>query len=475
VRVNFSGSTSKPGAPWPIPAASDPVFGLFATILLQATAAATVAIWMLVWRQPLDGPHFVLILLMFLAAGEACPALSPNFRSALSLRELSAIWLRWILISAMLWAGMRLARMFDHVDWRVFAGAAASIPFALWIARSLVLSTFLRRLSAPAQQQRIAVVGLTDIGVHWASRLSGDRWNDSTVTFFDDRHADRLPAEYSGTLAGSMARLPDFVRANKVQSVYITLPISRHQRIVQIIEGLRDCTASIYFVPDLLNFDLVQARMECVHGVPLLAIRASPFVGMAALTKRTTDLVVSGLALAALAIPMLMIAATIRLTSKGPALFKQRRYGLDGEEIPVLKFRTMAVMEDGAAQYVQVTRKDPRVTRFGAFLRATSLDELPQLINVFMGSMSIVGPRPHAIAVNERYRALIPNYMVRHKVKPGITGLAQINGCRGGDDLESMTRRIEYDLAYLRNWSIGLDFSIIFRTAATVWRDRNAY
>jgi putative colanic acid biosynthesis UDP-glucose lipid carrier transferase len=465
----------RPGADWPISAATDPVFGLFGTILLQGTAALAVAVWMLVWRQPVDGPHFVLILLMFLAAGEACPALSPDLKAALSLRELGRITFRWALISAVLWAGLRLARMFDHLDARVFVYSVASIPPALWIAQSLLLGAFLRRSSTPPPKRSIAVVGLTDVGMHWASRLTGNGAYDSTVNFFDDRHEDRLPADYSGTLAGSVAQMPEFVRANKVQSVYITLPISQHHRIVQIIEGLRDCTASIYFVPDLLNFDLVQARVECVHGVPLLAIRASPFVGTAALTKRATDLFVSGIALAVLAAPMLLIAATIRLTSKGPAIFKQRRYGLDGEEIYVLKFRTMAVMEDGAAQYVQVTRKDPRVTRVGAVLRATSLDELPQLINVFMGSMSIVGPRPHAIAVNERYRALIPNYMVRHKVKPGITGLAQINGCRGGDDLESMTRRIEYDLAYLRNWSIGLDFSIIFRTAATVWRDRNAY
>ncbi len=430
---------------------------------------------MVVWRQPLNGPHFVLALLFFAAASEACPVPCPDFRCAFSIRELLRISLRWLLIYSMLWIALRLAGMLDFLNLRVLAYAAISVAPVMWMTQWLVLGALTRRMSGSAHRPRAVVVGVTDAGMHWASRLARDGRCEEAVTFFDDRHVSRLPAQSTGTLAGNVAQMSEFVRTNKVQSVYITLPISRHARIVQIIEDLRDCTASIYFVPDLTGFDLLQARVECVQGMPLLAIRESPFVGMAGVVKRAIDLVVSGAALAALAVPMLVLAFLVKLTSRGPAIFRQRRYGLNGEEIHVLKFRTMAVMEDGASQYVQAVRDDPRITRIGAVLRATSLDELPQLVNVFMGSMSVVGPRPHAIAVNERYRGLIPNYMVRHKVKPGITGLAQINGCRGGDDLESMRRRIEYDLTYLRNWSVGLDLSIMLRTATIVWTDRHAY
>jgi putative colanic acid biosysnthesis UDP-glucose lipid carrier transferase len=172
---------------------------------------------------------------------------------------------------------------------------------------------------------------------------------------------------------------------------------------------------------------------------------------------------------------LVAVAIGIKFSSSGPAIFKQLRYGLDGHEIMVYKFRSMTVSEDGVTRYTQVTRDDNRVTRFGAFIRRTSLDELPQLFNVIEGSMSLVGPRPHAIAVNEHYRSLIPSYMFRHKVKPGITGWAQVNGYRGGDDLHTMKKRIEFDLEYLKNWSMWLDFIIILRTFSLIWTDRDAF
>jgi len=172
---------------------------------------------------------------------------------------------------------------------------------------------------------------------------------------------------------------------------------------------------------------------------------------------------------------LLLSAVCIRLDSAGPIFFKQKRYGLDGREILVYKFRSMRVTEDGKERFKAATRGDSRITRVGAFIRKTSLDELPQLFNVLEGGMSIVGPRPHPVAMNEHYRRAIPGYMVRHKVKPGITGWAQVNGYRGGDDLESMRKRIEFDLAYLRNWSLWLDLKILLKTVGVVWKDRHAY
>jgi len=193
------------------------------------------------------------------------------------------------------------------------------------------------------------------------------------------------------------------------------------------------------------------------------------------LAKRLTDIAVGGVATLMLAPVLAFVAIGVRITSPGPVIFRQKRYGLDGKPITVYKFRSMTVTEDGDRSYTQVSRGDARVTPFGAFIRRTSLDELPQLFNVLEGSMSIVGPRPHAVAVNEQYRRLIPGYLVRHKVKPGITGWAQVNGYRGGDDLGSMTKRIEFDLEYLRHWSLWLDIMILFRTAIMVLTDKRAY
>ena len=218
-----------------------------------------------------------------------------------------------------------------------------------------------------------------------------------------------------------------------------------------------------------------QARMDAIGGIPVVAVCETPFYGISGLIKRGSDIVLASLILAATAPLMLAIAIGVKLSSPGPVLFKQRRYGLDGREILVYKFRTMTVLEDGEL-VTQATRNDPRVTPLGAILRRHSLDELPQFINVLQGRMSVVGPRPHAVAHNEMYRRVIKNYMVRHKVKPGITGLAQVNGLRGEtDDVEKMKARVEYDLAYLRGWSIALDLRIVLMTIAVVLKRQNAY
>jgi putative colanic acid biosynthesis UDP-glucose lipid carrier transferase len=219
----------------------------------------------------------------------------------------------------------------------------------------------------------------------------------------------------------------------------------------------------------------MQARLELLRGIPLVAVCETPFFGLRGLAKRLMDIAISLLGITLSAPVLIAVALAIKLTSRGPIIFRQKRYGLDGKPIIVFKFRSMTVTEDGHANYTQVSKNDSRVTAIGAMIRKTSLDELPQLFNVFIGTMSIVGPRPHAVAVNEQYRRLIPGYMLRHKVKPGITGWAQVNGYRGGDDLESMRKRIEYDLSYLNHWSLQFDFRIICRTALMLLRDKNAY
>jgi len=222
-------------------------------------------------------------------------------------------------------------------------------------------------------------------------------------------------------------------------------------------------------------FDLIQARSGEIQGIPVGAMCETPFYGYRGVTKRLTDIVLTTGVLFATTPLLALIAILVKLTSPGPVIFKQRRYGLDGQEIVVYKFRTMRVTEDGT-RIQQASRSDPRITKIGAILRRYSLDELPQLINVLQGRMSLVGPRPHAVAHNEEYRKLIKGYMVRHKVLPGITGLAQVNGCRGETtQLVEMERRVNYDLDYLRHWTPMLDLKIVLKTAVKVFRDDKAY
>lgn len=244
---------------------------------------------------------------------------------------------------------------------------------------------------------------------------------------------------------------------------------------MNLLEALRDTTGSIYFVPDTFVTDLIQGRMDSVGGIPVVAVCETPFMGINRVVKRTTDIVLSILILILISPLLLLIALAIKLTSPGPAIFKQRRYGLDGSDILAYKFRSMTVMEDGAA-VKQAQKNDQRLTPIGGFLRKTSLDELPQFLNVLSGKMSIVGPRPHAVAHNEEYRKLIKGYMLRHKVPPGITGWAQVNGFRGETDtLDKMKGRIDLDLDYLRNWSLRLDLYIIFKTIWVVLKRENAH
>jgi putative colanic acid biosynthesis UDP-glucose lipid carrier transferase len=329
-------------------------------------------------------------------------------------------------------------------------------------------------LGAAPSKRSVVIAGVNLLSQHLADHIVVDPQLGLTFKgFFDDRSPARLGT--GGGIVGRLSDLAAYVKQKRIDLIYIALPMVQEGRILKLLDDLRDTTASIYFVPDIFVFDLIQARIAKVKGLPVLAVCETPFYGVRGMVKRVTDVVLAGSILALVSPLLLAIALGVKLSSPGPVLFKQRRYGLGGEEIVVYKFRSMTVCEDGE-HIAQATRRDPRVTRFGAFIRRTSLDELPQFINVLQGHMSIVGPRPHAVVHNETYRKLIKGYMMRHKVKPGITGWAQVNGFRGEtESLEKMRARIEYDLDYLRHWSLGLDLKIILRTFLLVLKDRSAY
>ncbi|MDP3608992.1 MAG: undecaprenyl-phosphate glucose phosphotransferase [Methylophilus sp.] len=322
------------------------------------------------------------------------------------------------------------------------------------------------------------IVGVGNLGMQLRDRMASDlELGLQFKGFFDDRDLSRTTLEDHNSLQlmGRINELSDYVRKNSIDIIYIALPMTSQPRVLDLLDSLKDTTVSIYFVPDIFVFDLIQARIDDVGGIPVVAVCETPFSGFNGFIKRTSDIVLSIIILALISPLILAVAIGVKMSSKGPILFKQRRYGLDAEEILVYKFRSMTVEENGDT-VTQATKNDVRITAFGRFIRRTSLDELPQFINVLQGRMSIVGPRPHAVAHNEMYRKVIKGYMIRHKVKPGITGWAQVNGLRGETDtVDKMEARIEYDLDYLRSWSLGFDLKIIVRTVLLVFKDRNAY
>ena len=325
----------------------------------------------------------------------------------------------------------------------------------------------------------VAIIGATVLGQRLERVFSQMDWAGYNLFgFYDDRvdkKTDKDKRVEKLEVKGDFEQLISDCKQGKIDVVYITLAMSAEHRIKEMVERLSDSTASVYLVPDLFVFNLLNSRWVDYQGITAISIYDSPFTGLDSFLKRMEDIVLSIVILLLIAIPMLFISLIIKLTSNGPVLFKQTRYGIDGDKIEVWKFRSMTVAENGQ-KVTQAVKGDSRITPFGAFLRKTSLDELPQFFNTLGGSMSIVGPRPHAVAHNEEYRTKIKGYMLRHKVKPGITGLAQINGFRGETDtLDKMEGRIYYDLQYIQSWTLRLDLKIVALTVFKGFLNKNAY
>jgi putative colanic acid biosynthesis UDP-glucose lipid carrier transferase len=380
---------------------------------------------------------------------------------------------RWCLNLLVLTLFFAITRILDFYPLRLLFWWSVLTPVLL-IAVVLPIHAWFRNILVSRENtKRVIIVGCNEASQALAAKLKLLHLRVDGA--FDDRGEGRLGSQLLVPLLGKLPELPDYVRTHSVDVIFIALPMRHVQRVITLLGELRDTTASIYYVPDIFVFDLIQAGTADVLGIPVVAMCESPLNGNGGLTKRLTDVVFSAVGLLALSPILLLAAGLVAASSRGPVIFKQRRYGIDGRQIIVYKFRTMGVTEDGPT-IVQATRDDKRVTLVGRFLRRTSIDELPQLVNVLEGSMSLVGPRPHAVAHNEEYRKLIPGYMVRHKVPPGITGLAQVNGCRGElSSLEDMKARVHYDLEYLRHWSWLLDMRILLRTVLIVFGDKHAY
>lgn len=382
----------------------------------------------------------------------------------------------WVSMLAILWLCGYATNSLLFFDFNVMLTWAVVTPLLQWVA--VVLGKWILRYQAaqPNARRRAIVVGAGPLGGKVARALQSKP--DQSIEFigyFDDRTDSRVLPEAISMRLGGLRDVANYVYAQGIHEVYITLPLGSQPRIVELLEAVQGTTASLFFVPDVFGISIIQGRLQDMNGVPVVGICETPFTGTNELIKRVSDIVLASIILVLISPILLALAIGVKLSSPGPVIFRQRRNGLDGEEILVYKFRSMRVQDNGAV-VKQATKGDSRITPFGAFIRRTSLDELPQFINVLQGRMSIVGPRPHAVAHNEEYRRLIKAYMVRHKVRPGITGWAQVNGLRGETEtIEKMQARVEYDLEYLRNWSLALDLQIIVRTIRLVVFDRNAY
>jgi putative colanic acid biosynthesis UDP-glucose lipid carrier transferase len=393
-------------------------------------------------------------------------------------QEVVRIWLAWFWVTLVL--------LFFAYATKTSTGYSRRIILIWFIATPFLLITWrmLMRLVLGYMRERnintrsVAIAGARDIGVNVAQMLLGSPWMGlHLVGFFDDREptGSRPLVSPPVQVLGTLDELVELARKGKIEIIYITLPLRAEERIRKLISKLSETTASVYVVPEFFVSDLMNLTWSNVGDLPAISVFETPFFGVDGWLKHAEDIILGSIILLFVFIPMIVIGIGVKLSSPGPVFFRQTRYGLRGEKIEVWKFRTMSVCEDGS-KIDQVTRNDPRVTKFGGFLRKTSLDELPQFFNVLQGTMSIVGPRPHAIAHNELYRNIVDGYMLRHKVKPGITGLAQVSGWRGETDtLVKMQKRVECDLAYIRNWSLFLDLRIIFKTITREFSGENAY
>jgi putative colanic acid biosynthesis UDP-glucose lipid carrier transferase len=375
--------------------------------------------------------------------------------------------------------------VFAYLFFTKTASDFSRVALGLWMCSSLIgmiawrfcFQYFLSNMRRKGFNTRnIAILGMSDKGIRLAKEvMENPETGYRMAAFYDDREKSRLDEDYHYYLRGNIAEGIKNAKKDKYDVIYITLPMQAKDRIEHMLFELGDSTANVHVVPDLFMYCLMHGQMSHVGDVQTISVYDNPMQGSLGALKRLEDIFLAIGILSVIALPMLIISLAIKFTSKGPVIFKQDRYGLNGRKIRMWKFRSMTVTENDNV-IIQATKGDNRITKLGAFLRRTSLDELPQFINVLKGDMSVIGPRPHAVAHNEEYRKIVDYYMLRHKVKPGITGWAQVNGARGETEtVDKMKTRIEYDLEYIRNWSLWLDFKIVMFTFAKGFVGKNVY
>ena len=383
-------------------------------------------------------------------------------------------WVVVLLVLVVLAAVMKETEAYSRL-WFVAWGGITALLLSLGRLAGTALLKRLRRKGW--NHRRVLIAGAGILGRRVACRL---RVNPGlgldVVGYVDDDPALEGKRFRGATVRGSLEDAECLVEDLDVDELWVTLPMRADARIRELLHSLRYRIVAVRMIPDIFVFRLLNQGVSEVAGFPVIDLSASPMVGMNRVVKAIEDYVLAGMILVLGSPIALLIAVGVKLSSPGPIISRQYRHGWDGRRIKIYKFRTMYEHREGEGVVTQARRDDSRVTPFGRFLRRSSLDELPQFYNVLQGRMSIVGPRPHAIEHNNRYRELIDSYMLRHHVKPGITGWAQVHGLRGETDtLDKMQKRIDFDLYYIENWSLWLDLKIIAMTAVVGFRQRQAY
>ena len=361
---------------------------------------------------------------------------------------------------------------------RIWLVSTMLIGSFLLVSNRILFAAMTRRAMANGYlQERVVIVGANDTTDKIVTTITGQPGTGVAILgVFEDRVNRELPAMGGLSVLGSTDDMLTYVRNNRVDRIVVSLPWIASDRISDLLKKLRTVPVRIDLVPYDMIWEFPAINMERLAGVPVLTVANRKVGEQVGAIKRIEDIVFSSVLILVASPVLLMAALAIRLDSKGPVIFRQKRHGFNNEIFEVYKFRSMKVADSSAKTVIQATRGDSRVTRVGRFLRKSSLDELPQLFNVLQGKMSIVGPRPHAVQHNHQYAAIITEYFARHNVKPGITGWAQVNGLRGETDTDDkMRRRVQYDLHYIEHWSLRLDLKIILMTAVAVWFQDTAY
>ena len=382
-----------------------------------------------------------------------------------------------VLISFSLHRSELLSRL-----WLVYWAGAAIV--LLMVSKTLVYTVLKGLRREGFNHKGVAIVGSAPYGKFLIEQMrSRPEAGFSPLVVFDEdsatdpyQDADAAQAIEGVPVERDFAAMIQLLRQRAIRELWLALPISKEKTIHRFVSELRNDFVNIRFIPDVRSLTLFSQPMVDLLGVPAINLAASPITDLRVLPKRVFDRLFALGALAALSPLLVVIAVMVKLSSPGPVFFRQKRKGIDGNQFEIYKFRSMKVHVETAGKITQATRRDPRITAVGAFLRRTSLDELPQFINVLRGEMSVVGPRPHALEHDDIYKDLVKGYMHRYRIKPGITGWAQINGYRGETDrIEKMMGRVKLDLYYMQNWTFWLDLKIVVLTLWKGFVGSNAY
>lgn len=421
----------------------------------------------------------ILILISLLLIVVVFPLfnLYSSWRGQSMFRQARVIFLAWgavVLLMILIMFVLKVSSEYSRLWLALWAVLGL---FFIFLVRACIYGFLQYQRKRGRNIRYVIIAGAGDLGRKALGKVIDSPWMGYKVRALFDDDAKLVGKCIDGyAVEGAISDIASYLIREQVDELWITLPLRAEERVKILLNDLRHSTINIKLIPDIFGFSLLNHSMTEIEGLPAVNLSETPMGGANLFVKAVEDKVLAFLILILISPLLVAIAVAVKLTSPGPVLFKQKRHGWDGRLINVYKFRSMNVHDEEDGKVTQAVQNDSRFTKIGSLLRRTSLDELPQFFNVLQGKMSIVGPRPHAVEHNELYKDQVEQYMLRHMVKPGITGWAQINGFRGEtDSLEKMRKRIEYDLYYIENWSVWLDIKIIFLTIFKGFINKNAY